>query len=231
MSLLRENKYNRILHLSIDDSSARNAFSYELARQLHSRVAKKDFSAMVLTAEGRHFCSGGNLSFYKGLSTKQEGLEINSEIADILNDLNHIPVPKLCYVQGPCYGGGVELISCFDFIWASPSSLFGLWQRRVGLSYGWGGKARLEKRISQKHLQAWLLAAETRSSYQALEVGLIDKIVLKSQALDLAVSFLENLLGHGNQSIEVTQSDKPEADQFAELWWGEKHKSVLEKFK
>ncbi len=56
---------NRVLVLSINNPSARNALSPELytalIQALQEAANNDDVGAIVLTGEGQHFCSGGDL--------------------------------------------------------------------------------------------------------------------------------------------------------------------------
>ena len=105
---------------------------------------------------------------------RQPGILANRKIRVQLKQLAHLPVPTLALVDGECYGGGVELLSCFDFIYSTPTSQFGLWQRKVGLTFGWGGGVRLLKRMSEHQLKQLCLEAKTLTALEA-KVSMYDR--------------------------------------------------------
>lgn len=231
MPLLKYSKNEDILKIYLDDLQSQNSLSLAMAEELAARLAIKDFSGLIVTNNGNTFCAGGNLRFYKDLQTKEEGLAINRRITRILDDVFQLPIPKACFVNGPCYGGGIEFLACFDFVVASPRSLFGLWQRRVGLSLGWGGETRLERRMSKKQLNNWLLRAETISVFSAKNRGLIDDIQLSSSGLETCDRWVRRSLSFGTESLTAIQQNQGHQDKaFAQLWLSETHKKVLDKF-
>lgn len=216
-----------ILHLSNPETY--NAFSLDMAQALRSTIEMMRPQALILTHRGRIFCSGGNLKAYAQLKSKEEGLHINSQIKDILDGLEALAIPKVAVVDGQCFGGGLELLGCFDHIIATPKSAFGLWQRKIGLSYGWGGQKRLERRIGSQRLKEWYYGANLKNSYECRRWGLVDRIALRSEAIALAEAWNHRVLQMGSESLKVTNKST-EAEAFSELWMGEKHQAALKKF-
>jgi len=231
MPLLKHYIKNDILFLKLNDPKSQNAFSPAMAEEFSQTLSSTDYKALILFAEGPFFCSGGNLHFYKDLKTKQEGMDHNNRILKILDELDSYIIPKACFINGACLGGGIELISCFDYICASPQSLFGLWQRRVGLSFGWGGGERLRRRIPLSQLKLWLSAASTLSVYRVKQLGLVDKITLPTKGLECCQSWIENSLKYGEQSLElILNHSKDDQEVFSELWLEKQHRDALKKF-
>jgi enoyl-CoA hydratase len=216
----------------LNDPQTGNALSLSMAESLLGELSQKSPRALFLSQRGTRFCSGGNLRFYQGLSKKSDGIEVNNQIRDILEQIFHWPIPKLCFVDGPCLGGGVELISCFDHLLASPASFFGLWQRRIGLTFGWGGESRLLKRLSEQSLRSWRLHASTISAFQARDMGLIDGICPSSHGQSQGLAWLRQSLQWG-QDQDLTQHldwDQAADDLFSDLWMGPAHKKALNGF-
>lgn len=228
---LKYSYLNEVLVVNLDNQGTQNAFDIGMAEKLSNLVLKEKPKSLVLSNSGTVFCSGGNLKYYKALKTKEEGILVNLRIKSILSELSDLEIPKACFVQGPCYGGGIELLSCFDKIYATPQSLFGLWQRRVGLSFGWGGGERLLKRLPEEKLQAWLLDASTLSAYDARKIGLIDDVVMSSRGIEKAVSWVSRSISLGEESFVKTKTVfQDEEKKFSELWLSDKHKKILNKF-
>ena len=232
MPLLRTEKKDQILFIHFSDSKSQNAFSPSMAKEFLSVIENETYQGLIVSHDHNFFCSGGNLKFYQGLSSKKEGLKVNQEITSILDKLNDLPVPKACFVNGPCLGGGIELLSTFDFVVASPKALFGLWQRRIGLTFGWGGQKRLLQRLKKRDLQNWLLGAQTLGVYRAEELGLVDLVALTNQGLKECEKWINSCLCLGTESLECILGKRENQEAvFSELWHGEKHMNVLKKFK
>jgi enoyl-CoA hydratase/carnithine racemase len=128
MSLITASKINDVLHISFRDPKSRNSFSHAAALDLKKALSHThDCSALVFTAEGSVFSSGGQLDDYARMTKPDEGIAVNDEIRGVLSELSSLKIPTVCAVTGDCFGGGVELISAFDFILTTPNAFFALW--------------------------------------------------------------------------------------------------------
>lgn len=227
---------DKILIAYFNNSSQRNCFGIDCAKELQQilkYIKKENLEGFLLTSKENVFCSGGNLSDYAKLKGKAPGIKINKEITKILKELNDISVPTICLVTGDCLGGGIEWISAFDQVYATPQALFGMWQRRIGLSWGWGGGHRLQNRISEKNLRNWLLNANNFSSYQALDIGLIDAIYTQEMILEKGMSFIKKQRDLPQIPFsKIKSSDfKNEQKLFEALWMNKEHQILLSKFR
>ena len=227
--LLIKSRHADILHLTFSDPSSRNAFSIRAARELREALRKKDFSALVFEAQGRVFCSGGHLSDYASMPSAEEGRRVNDEIRDVLHGLATLDRPTIAAVGGDAFGGGLELLSCFDMVVSAPHAMFALWQRRIGLSFGWGGGARLEKRMGPATLKRLSLSTQTFSAQEALEFGLVDQLVQESEFIAVATTEAARMTKHPNEPVTVFKNfdASREASEFNSLWWNPAHKNVL----
>ncbi len=217
-------------------SKSANAFSLACAKELIEILKlakKKKCVGFIFTSSDKTFCSGGNLSDYAKLKTKKQGIEINKKISAALKSLENAPFPTVCCISGDCFGGGIELISAFDLILAAPHPLFGFWQRKIGLSLGWGGGSRLVKRIHHKNLIRLMLEAKCFSSYAAKNIGLVDEVLPTQQLLERAQDYIKkqrNLPQIPFEKIKKLGS-KNEQKIFESLWLNTEHQRLLSKFR
>ena len=235
MSLMKSHITDSILFVEFRDPSTRNSFSLRAAEELHSILQKErgNYTGFIFTAQGRVFCSGGNLADYSALSEAEQGKEINRRIAEILDEVSRLPVPTVCLVQGDCFGGGLELISAFDVILSAPSVLFGFWQRKIGLSYGWGGGARLERRLGEHRVRQLALRAMTFGALEAHRIGLIDGVYLEHLLLSEAVAMVRAMARLPKGPVASVKSLTPanERETFEKLWWNDEHRAVLNRYR
>lgn len=224
-----------ILHLTIDHPTQGNSFGLEAAESLLDslRTAQnlRDCQGLMLTATGRLFCAGGNLDDYARMQRASEGRKVNRRISKILGELRKWPLPTVCAVSGDCYGGGVELISTFDKILSAPHVLLGLWQRRVALSFGWGGAARLAERIGEARLRQLAIEARSLSAYEALRIGLVDEVHLPNLLEQRAREWLTAQAHLPRGPIEGLKTLAVDREQtlFERLWWSREHREILRK--
>ena len=229
-SLFASNLRERLLTLELHDPDSRNALSLSAARELRTLIAAGGFDALVMTAKGRVFCSGGQLADYAAMPTADQGRAVNDEIRDVLGELARLNVPTIVCVSGDAFGGGVELISCFDVVLTAPHVMLALWQRKIGLSFGWGSGARLEDRIGRAQLKRLSLSTAALSAREALSIGLVDQVVPESSLTARALELAARLTSLPNEPVTVFKNfDRAtEAKSFNSVWWNPSHRQVLD---
>jgi enoyl-CoA hydratase len=221
-----------ILHVTLDEPGRGNSFGLENAKALATVLKKQDpmrIRGLIFTARGRLFCAGGNLADYARMRTAAQGRVTNREITKILKRLREWPAPTVCLVNGDCFGGGVELLSAFDKVFAVPEAMFGLWQRRVGLSFGWGGGSRLQERLGIFRTRQLALEAKTFSVYEARLFGLVDEICFHSQMEARAREWLAAQAKLPQAPVEGVKNFTAGRERtiFERLWWNDEHRRIL----
>lgn len=229
MALIKisEEKTHLVLEFFAPDSS--NAMSLAAARELGA-IARKYKTwkkpVAVLSGHPKVFCSGGNLTDYKKLKTKAEGLKVNREITKHLSAFAGWPVVKLAAVEGDVLGGGMEWLACFDFRWSVPAALFAFWQRRIGLSPGWGGGARWARILGEVNVRRMLCEARLMTPATAVRMGVVDRIV-PAWKIRAEVSHWANLLESDIVNSIYKWSPRDEVKMFGRLWLGTEHEKFL----
>ncbi len=227
---------NTICHLKIENPKEGQSYGPSEAAALIKLVKSKEFKTCTgliwTTATNGIFCSGGNLKYYKKQTKRLQGIQTNRQIALSLKMLAECQVPTVALVDGDCLGGGIELLTAFDFVLSTPRSFFGLWQRRIGLTFGWGGGARMEARIGPKKTIQYALRANSFSAFEAQMLGLIDQVVPQSQLEAEALRFIlksQALPQTPFLSIKKWISSN-EKSIFEKLWFNKDHRHVLSHF-
>lgn len=212
-----------------DENKSANAMTLADSRLLKKHL-KKPWKLIVCVGTEKVFCSGGPLKDYAQLKTKAQGLKINREIAKNLQALEKHSAFKIALVGGDCFGGGIEFLSCFDLIYSAPSAFYGFWQNRMGLSYGWGGYARLKAKISESFLKSALLEEKTLTAFEMKTAGLIYQILPLDQ-FDVVISHWQKMFLSKKSKIEIHKNLQKNSQQvFEKLWWTKEHLESLQKF-
>lgn len=236
MAGLKYSFLNEICYIAIDNAEAGQSFGATEAADFSKLVKSKNFKTCIglvwMSADEGLFCSGGNLKLYKAQTQRAQGIKTNRFITSALKLLSELEILTVAVVDGDAFGGGVELLGCFDFVLSTPRSFFGLWQRRIGLTFGWGGGARLEKRLGLKRLVQYALLAQTFSAYEACDLGLVDAILPKTTIKERALSLIQasNKRPKGPfKTIKIWTAVKEQA-LFEKLWFNKDHRNVLKRF-
>jgi len=230
----------RIGELIFSDDATRNSLSLATAKELAKYIPKieETCDVLIFRNEGRVFCSGGNLKdqLEQGASRSKVA---NRFITTTLHRLSELKIPTIAMVQGDVYGGGIEWLSTFDVVFTEPQVIFGFWQRRLGLTFGWGGGARLVRRLgSSATVSRLALEARALDSREALDLGLIDRVVTKRRLREAVFAEALRLASLPGVSVTALKSlravplieARREQRVFEKLWFGPDHKARLEGF-
>ena len=210
-----------------------NAFDAKTAKELLKICAslkKNPPRALAwISGHSQFYCTGGDLRAQIQSSKLKSTLKDHLTIRKALEHLDQIPCPKATLVDGDCYGGGMEILSCFHHVVATPRALFGFWQRKMGLSFGWAGGSRLLRRVSEGRLRQILLEQPTLSAWQARELGLVDQLCDISQGTHAIQQWLKSQSSFGWATARALPgwTPKTEGQIFRALYGGEEHTSVL----
>lgn len=223
---------NSTAYLVLNQAQRGNGIGMSEAEVLKKLLKIKSLTGLICFSESdQFFCTGGNLKEQASSKNKKSSLKTQKLIRQSFDELSKKHYPKSVIVNGNCFGGGVEFISCFDYIVATPHSYFGLWQRKLGLSFGWGGGERLLKRLSQKNFDQLFYTARSISVYEAHKIGLVDEIASSYFALNKARSFINNVqMWPDNLEKIKAWSPKTSSQIFEKLWMNKDHLSVLKKY-
>ncbi|MEH7075068.1 enoyl-CoA hydratase/isomerase family protein [Neobacillus drentensis] len=196
------------LLFTITRSEKRNAINFDVMEGLAEaikRCSQPDIKALVITGkDDRAFCSGGDLSVFHQLRTKEEAYGMLSKMANILYSLLTLPIPTIALVNGTAIGGGCELAVACDFRLAREGIKAGFVQGKQAITTGWGGGSILAEKLPNSNALKLLMDAEQVTAQQLKEIGFIDAIY-KDDSLRACESFIEKMIGN---DINVLKSYK-----------------------
>lgn len=180
IELNRPDKFNCLsvaVHQRID--AARAAFE-----------ADPSVRAILISAQGKHFCTGADLTEVKGILGDPAKLDhFIGYGMGVLRRLESSPLPVVAAVQGLCLAGGLELMLSADICFAAQSAQFGDQHARFGLIPGWGGSQRLPRVIGLRRALDLMLSAQWLKAEEALSVGLVSQVVPDDQLLSEAIAW------------------------------------------
>ena len=186
----------RAAWITINRPKLYNAFNAQTIEELIAsfKLAADDrgVSSVVLTGAGdKAFCTGGDQSAHEGQYDGRGivGLPID-ELQSIIRD---IPKPVIARINGFAIGGGNVFATLCDLSIMSESAKLGQVGPKVGsVDAGWG-TALLARHVGDKKArEIWFLNLQYTAA-EALEMGLVNKIVPHDQ-LDAAVTEWTDIL-------------------------------------
>lgn len=159
-------------------------------------IAKSgSFRAVVLTGEGRGFCSGANLSDRAEGRSLEPGENLQTLFHPFLRRLRDLPLPLITAVNGVAAGIGMSIALMGDLILAARSAYFLQAFTRLGLVPDGGSTWLLPRLIGLARARELSLLAEKLPAERALEWGLINRVhddgALMEEALTLGARLAE----------------------------------------
>lgn len=178
----------------LNDPATLNAVSTRSFEELTAAFTDLATSvrAIILTGEGRGFCSGANLG--ADISADDDfGLVLEQNINPFMTQLRDLPVPWISAVRGPAAGVGCALALAADLIVASESAYFLQAFVRIGLVPDGGSTHLLTRAIGRPRAMEMMLLGEKIPAAQALEWGLINRLTSEDELEPMALSLAERL--------------------------------------
>lgn len=183
--------------VSLNDPATRNSLSWELAGELGEAFDQLgDARALVITGTGKGFCSGGNMASDvaegQGFGDMIAG-GLESAINPMLRKLSALKIPVVAAVNGAAAGAGAPLALHADFVFAGESAFFYFAFANVGLAVDAGASWLLPRLIGTARATQALMLVERIPAAQALDWGMIYKVVPDAELLDAAKALAHRL--------------------------------------
>ncbi len=198
--------------ITLNDPSTLNAAGMELmdglAQAFEGFVANPEVRAIVITGEGRGFCSGANLSGGGGGAiARTDGP--NQSLLKVYNPfvsaVRKSPKPLVAAVNGVAAGVGASLALVCDLIVAAESAYFLQAFRRIGLVPDGGATYLLPRLIGKARAMELTLLGEKLPAATALEWGMINRCVPDAELMPTALA-LATQLADGPLSLGYTRN-------------------------
>lgn len=140
----------------------------ELNQELENRY---DIHALVIFGEGKHFCSGFDVSYLQSMNQEISAKTV-AQKQRLYTAFQELPYPVISGVQGVCYGAGVEVILATDIRIVADNARISLLENRYGLAASMGGTTRLTKLVGPGNAKRLLMSCDEIGAEEALRMGI-----------------------------------------------------------
>jgi 2-(1,2-epoxy-1,2-dihydrophenyl)acetyl-CoA isomerase len=214
--------HGEVAVLTLNHPEAMNAASMKMLRGLTAAlddIEKPDsgFRAIVMTGEGRGFCSGANLSEVPEERAAPGGVgsALETGYHPFLRRLRDLKMPFVTAVNGAAAGVGMSIALMGDLVLAARSAYFLQAFARIGLVPDGGSTWLLPRLVGLARAKELSLLAEKLPAETALAWGLINRVYDDTALLEEAMT-LAHRLAHGpTQSLAAIRR----------LYWESPHNS------
>jgi enoyl-CoA hydratase/carnithine racemase len=196
----------------------------ELVEAFDSLSADTSTRVVVLTGEGRGFCSGLDVrNFGASMPADDapaiEALTHQERMASLPVRLRDLPQPVIAAVNGPAVGGGFALALASDIRLCSTSATFGNGAIHLGLTGGEMGLSYLLPRaVGSTVASEWMLTGRMIEAAEAERRGLVSEVLEPHALLDRALALATTIASFPGLSTRLTKRTIQANIDAPDLW-------------
>lgn len=169
-----------VFTITLDREDVHNAFNAELISEItecFENISSESARIVVLTGQGKSFCSGADLNWMKSMKdyTELENFEDSKKLAKMFQVINECELPVIGKINGHALGGGVGLVSVCDYVHTVDVAKFGFTEVRLGLIPAVISPFVVNK-IGESMARATFLSGEIFMAKRAYEMQLVHKV-------------------------------------------------------
>ena len=195
-----------------------NALTFDVYADLRDLIGeiehREDVSVLVITGEGRGFCSGGDVDDIIGDLQKADTkrlLEFARLTGSVVERMRRVPMPVIAAVNGVAAGAGSVIALAADLRIVAESGSFNFLFTKVGLAGADMGSAYLLPRVvGLGRATEMLLLGEKVTAEDALAAGLATRVVPDADLMNEATRWARRLadgptLAHGVTKVLLSR--------------------------
>jgi methylglutaconyl-CoA hydratase len=187
-----------------------NAYNAEMLNALIGGLRQlaidRAVRCLVVRGAGKHFQAGADIRWLNEVAhyPPAENFDASMATTRAMQLLNEFPKPTVALVHGACFGGGVGIVCCVDVAFATPDSLFGITEVRVGVAPT-PISTHMVNAIGLRHTRRYALTGERFDAREAERIGLVHEIVPEAETEAKLATLLDAILLSGPGAISMTK--------------------------
>lgn len=183
-----------------------NALNLQLMSELRDALKVLDnddnVRVILITGNEKAFAAGADIKQMAGKTTIDMW---KIDQFSTWDQIRRTKKPLIAAVSGFALGGGCELAMTCDMIVASETAKFGQPEIKIGVMPGAGGTQRLTKTIGKARAMEMVLTGKFISAQEALDYGLINKVVPVELYLEAAVSLAKEIASMSPIAVQLAK--------------------------
>lgn len=211
---------NHIGHLELNRPEAYNSmnrtFWKEFPEAIQRLDAESNVRVLVISAQGKHFCSGMDLEVFtepdQNLFKGEAGRRAESirrlvmQLQDCFTVMETARFPVISAVQGGCVGGALDLICATDMRFCTEDAFFTVKETALGMTADLGTLQRLPGLIPAGLARELAYTARKMHSQEALSSGLVNQVFAESSCmLSKVMKIAEQIADHSPLAVTGTK--------------------------
>ena len=190
---------NNIATITLNRPENANALNPIMAKELSNMAIEcdenKDIRAVIIEGSGKMFCAGGDLTAFSDAGDSASALikQMAGDLHIAISRFSRMDAPTIAAINGTAAGAGFSIAISADVVISAKSAKFVMAYTNAGLSPDGSSTYFLPRRIGDRRARELMLTNRVLSADEALEWGLINKIVeqenLSATTRELAEEF------------------------------------------
>jgi methylglutaconyl-CoA hydratase len=178
----------------------------ELKRALARAGEDETVRAVLLTAAGKDFCSGADLSALEKIASASvlENRDDARSMMDLFLAMRRLPKPIVAAVRGRALAGGCGLATACDVILAARTAQFGYPEVKIGFIPAMV-MAILRRSVSEKVAFELIVRGEAITAERAAEVGLVTRVLDDDGFEDAVRDYMRGLTGVSASAVALSK--------------------------
>ena len=214
-----------VVTVTMNRPESRNAWSGEMLGGMADAWdmidSDHDVRVAILTGAGGYFCAGADLkAMGSARSSGDDGFSDKIRGADLafkgMLRSYRVQKPLIAAVEGVAVAGGTEILQATDIRVAGESAFFGLAEVRRALFPIGGSTVRLRRQMPYTKAMEILLTGDSISAQEALDLGLIGRVVPDGTALDVAREIADRIARNGPLAVQAIKRSVMETEGLPE---------------
>lgn len=194
MGMLISRREGPLLTLELSNAGKANALDLEMLTQLDEQVSlvSNDASVRLVVLRGSvagPFSAGADIRQWAPMSPEVFARDWIAHGNAIFRRFEQLRCPTLAAIEGPCFGGGLELALCADLRVGSTAALLRFPEVTIGAIPGWEGGTRLARIAGRGRALEAVLTARDIDAATAAQWGVLNSVwsadIFESQLLAL----------------------------------------------
>jgi methylglutaconyl-CoA hydratase len=187
-----------------------NAYNAEMLDALIGVLGRladdKTVRCLVIRGAGKHFQAGADIGWLNEVAHYPPAENFAASLATTraMQLLNEFPKPTIALVHGACFGGGVGIVCCVDVAFATPDSIFGITEVRVGVSPT-PISTHMINAIGLRHTRRYALTGERFGAREAERIGLVHEVVVEAETEAKLAAVVDAISLGGPEAIAMTK--------------------------
>ncbi len=167
--------------------------------------ANKTIRVLLLAANGKAFCAGGDITAWAALSPLDFAHDWVRRGHRVFDRLARLRVPTIAVLTGHAFGGGLELAGACDFRVAEAGVKLGLPETGLGMVPGGSGTQRLVQRFGAQLVRRLSLGGDMLTAEESLAAGLVDRVASTGDGMRTARDLAQTVASRGPAAVQMAK--------------------------